>query len=531
MIAWTVSPRDGNGRFEQVERLTAMLKSISVENYRGFRSRTEVKLKPLTVLLGRNSSGKSSLTRIFPLLQQSLERQSSSPILWTADSVDLGNVADVITHGQDGSELRLSIKVEAGSLRQFLSRRSYGPYRYPETRPAEIQYTLRLSADGARTRFNGIEIVYDGQTLKVDWSKEGIIERFVVDDTVYDFGTSAYTVDTKSIFPEITRSISRDDVARTRREPLFFDPVGPALLNVIHGRTSQEKVAYLARTFTYMPSATVKDDLRIFPNVVGKKITDSNSRRISACSMINDLPNIMSFLEYEISPILLGAGYIGPARASGNRFDRIQELAVNRLNSRGDNTAMYVYSLSHDELKTFNDLMMRACGHFLNVDESGPGHVSIKIGRQGYSYLENIADVGFGFSQLVPVVAQLHAVRERENTGSPYSSPHAVLAVEQPELHLHPAMQANLADLFAGAINSPTELAKSTTIVVETHSETFISQVGRLIASGDLSSDSVAIYFVSKEEKTGESIVEERHFDEDGVIADWPIGFFSANSI
>lgn len=506
-----------------------MLKAISVENYRGFGASTTLHLRPLTILLGRNSSGKSSLTRLIPLLQQSLERQSSSPILWSSDSVDFGNISDVITHDSSASELRIGFRISAPGFHSYLNRSRYAFQQDLDDSTAELEYTMRLSADGARTKFDGVLIRFDDQTIYVDWDSDGNVTRLAVNETSFPLNDAVYKVDTKSIFPEISRIFRKEEITHSARAPIFYDALRGALERVIHGRTAGEKIDFFARTFSFLPRARSRDALKQFPNVVAKKVTDQNSRLISDLSMVNDLPRIMQLLSYLVAPVLLGSAYIGPSRASGKRFDRIQELSVNRLDASGENTAMYVYSLSETERQSFNDLLVRACGHVIQVDESGPGHVSIKVGRQGQTHFENIADVGFGFSQLVPVIAQLHAVRERNRSNHRAAGDSVIFAVEQPELHLHPAMQANLADLFVAAVSRTGADDLSTFIVAETHSETFVSQLGLLIAEGHISKQDVAVYFVEKDDESGKSSLTEKHFDDDGVIADWPIGFFSAH--
>lgn len=505
-----------------------MIKSISVENYRGFKQKATLDFRPLTILLGRNSSGKSSLTRLIPLLQQSLGRQSSSPILWSSEAVDLGNISDVITHESEDKELRIGIKISAPRFLRFLNRNRYEPIVHRDKLNAEIEYIIRLSADGFRTKFDGIEIAFDDQILSVDWNSSGIVESFSVNGECYPLNGAVYSVETKSLFPDISRSIIKAEIEKSTRTPIFYDPIRKALESVIHGRTASDKIDYFARRFSFIPKADARETLKSFPNVVPKKITDANARYLSDLSMINDLPAIMRYLEISISPIFLSSAYIGPSRASGKRFDRIQELAVNRLDSSGENTAMYIYSLNSEERSSFNDLLIRACGHVLDVEDSGPGHVSIKIGRHGQTQFENIADVGFGFSQLVPVVAQLHAVRERNVNFEAVDSDEVIFAVEQPELHLHPAMQSSLADLFVGAVKTETTASRTTRILVETHSETLIAQLGVLIAEEQISPEEVAVYFVSKDESTGESSLKEMQFDSSGVITDWPVGFFSA---
>lgn len=506
-----------------------MLRALTVENYRGFIKRTVFELRPLTILLGRNSSGKSSLTRLVPLFQQSLARFSASPVLWSSDSVDMGNICDVISHGSDDKELRIGFRVSARHLQQSLRRFNYGPFSPSSTLvDDEVEYVVRLMADGPRTKFVGIEIEVAGQKLRLDWNGEGVVTHIDVDGRDYKLASGQLRVETSTLFPEITRQRERDDVVRYRRAGLATDELAAALEAVVHARTSKERVAVTAEQTTLIPRRSAKADVQQLSNVVKKKVNDTNSSKISDLTFIHNVARMLMFLRSELSPIFLSAAYIGPSRASGNRFDRIQELAVSRLDSSGTNAAMYIHSLNEREKETFNELLVRACGHIVKVEDSGVGHVSVKIGRVGQSNFENITDVGFGYSQLVPVIAQLHAVRERPVGLSEAICEDVIFAVEQPELHLHPAMQSSLADLFVSAVKSDADLIDSTTIIVETHSETFVAQLGLLVAEGAISPEDIAIYFVDKDHTNETSVLNRVSYTADGVIDQWPVGFFSA---
>ncbi len=89
-----------------------------------------------------------------------------------------------------------------------------------------------------------------------------------------------------------------------------------------------------------------------------------------------------------------------------------------------------------------------------------------------------IADVGFGVSQLLPIIVECF---------NPDSS---TLLIEQPEIHLHPKGQASMGDLLVDSVNN---LKKS--IIVETHSDLIISRVCTHVVKGDISPDDVAIYY------------------------------------
>lgn len=121
----------------------------------------------------------------------------------------------------------------------------------------------------------------------------------------------------------------------------------------------------------------------------------------------------------------------------------------------------------------------------------------------------NIADAGFGASQVLPLVVQaLAALRN------------SITLAEQPEIHLNPRLQVVLADLFVNMANADHRL------VVETHSEHLLLRVRRLVARGEISPDKVAIYFV---EKRGDaSHIRQIPLGENGDIEPdvWPAGFF-----
>lgn len=502
-----------------------MLDAITVSNYRGFKAATALELKPITVLLGRNSSGKSSLTRLVPLIQQSLERQSSSPVLWASDAVDLGTIKDVINHDAGSEPLTIGFRISGVSL-ETPSQRRRGYWRSRDDINYNIDYEIRLKAEGIRTRFEGLSISINDQCVKLDWNESGVVSSIKVNDVEFAIA-SEYVVLMTSIFPDIINIADVDDRLIRGRGALFYPPLREALSEFFHKRTSEQKIEYWINRFPFTSREEIHDVVQQIPNVVLRRVENKEQIAfLSDCSLLNDLPDIIRYIGSHINAIIGASAYIGPSRASGNRFDRIQELAVNRIDASGINTAMYLYSLDADEMRNFNDLLMSACGHMVEMEESGHGHVSIKVGRFGQGHFENVSDVGFGFSQIIPVVAQLHAVQNNEYSRVKLHSTQVIFAVEQPELHLHPAMQANLADLFAKAAGSSSRQA--TTMLIETHSETMIARLGLLVAEGELDPDDVAVYFVEKDEVSGISNLTKATYNTDGIIDVWPVGFFSS---
>ena len=104
-----------------------------------------------------------------------------------------------------------------------------------------------------------------------------------------------------------------------------------------------------------------------------------------------------------------------------------------------------------------------------------------------------LTDVGFGVSQVLPVVVECL-----------YVPANSTIIMEQPELHLHPSVQASLADLFIDAIHAREKgEERHIQLIVESHSEHFLRRLQRRIAEETLPRESVALYFC--EASRGES--------------------------
>jgi hypothetical protein len=142
----------------------------------------------------------------------------------------------------------------------------------------------------------------------------------------------------------------------------------------------------------------------------------------------------------------------------------------------------------------------------------------IAKGRQEYEVLVKrtadstevpITDVGFGVSQILPVLTLCYYVPE----GS-------TIILEQPEIHLHPAVQAGLADVLIDAIKT-----RNVQIILESHSEHLLRRLQRRIAEEKFSKEDAALYFCEMG-KQGASHLKPLELNEYGYITNWPEDFF-----
>ncbi|MBB1156952.1 AAA family ATPase [Amycolatopsis dendrobii] len=140
--------------------------------------------------------------------------------------------------------------------------------------------------------------------------------------------------------------------------------------------------------------------------------------------------------------------------------------------------------------------------------------VELRVGRLphaqagGAQDLVNIADVGFGVSQTLPVLVALHAAR-----------PGQVVYVEQPEIHLHPRAQVGMGELLVDAA------CRGVIVVAETHSSLVLRSVQTAIANGKISSSDVGLNWFSRDSDTGFSRISKAELDNLGRFGDWPIDF------
>ena len=121
----------------------------------------------------------------------------------------------------------------------------------------------------------------------------------------------------------------------------------------------------------------------------------------------------------------------------------------------------------------------------------------------------SIADVGFGVSQILPVLVLCYYVPE----GS-------TIILEQPEIHLHPSAQTALADIFIDTMKT-----RNVQIILESHSEHLLRRLQRRVAEEQLGDRDAALYFCQTSDR-GRSEIVALELDPYGNINNWPDGFF-----
>lgn len=520
------------------------MESFRLSNFRSLKKTGDLALRPITIFVGANSSGKSSALRVLPLFKQSVPARSSVPLLWYGDLVDFGDVNTTKASYSSDDYLHVGMSVAlsqiySGYWREDLPKElSATNLEYDlwlqegEDRRTQLhRFTLRVNEDTidvtldptsakASIKFNGHSL--DGVLLRSDLSPsiKGLVPTFK------GAATSA-TGSAEDLLPSYV-SWMLGDVAESILE--YFK-------ERLHGNTSRTKVAAIAARFRYCNEQDFKARILAYRGRDRWWTRYTESVRASGGDALKELRGLyfmafltqtnVAFSEY-MRLLCKCMSYIAPVRATGQRYYRFQELSVDQIDPQGKNLAMFLNSLTSQRLKSFSAWVSQQIGYDVKVLRS-EGHVSICLAEEGSSDFRNIADMGYGFSQILPIMAQIWLNMEGSlEDWEMIKNPPFICTIEQPELHLHPAYQEAFADTMAASV-SKCEAdgvdGRRIRFLVETHSEAILNRLGDLVADGALKADDVAIYVFEKQ-LSGATDVKLAEFRDNGVLKNWPFGFF-----
>ena len=131
----------------------------------------------------------------------------------------------------------------------------------------------------------------------------------------------------------------------------------------------------------------------------------------------------------------LAVQYFQPIRSRGDRYYRVEGISNKTVDSDGSNAPMILYMMSDYEKINFREWCKEYLGFYYSLENIGDGteSTSIFVNMNGESHGHNLTDVGFGYSQIFPIVLSIW-----QNCVYNANVSRQLVLIEQPELHLHP---------------------------------------------------------------------------------------------
>lgn len=432
-----------------------MLHQLTLKNFKSWAAIEGMRIAPITGLFGTNSSGKSSVLQSLLLLKQTLESADRSLPLHLGserDYVELGSFQDVIHKHVTDAHLEFAFKWD-------------------------LRRTLKIEDPTNPTQ----PPLFQGNTL--DFSTEIALsqDKIRVQNLCYTLGGQSFALSRQD-------SGNQYDISPTSRDSnfRFIRTLG--------------RVWDLPQPFKFHG----------FPD-----------QAITYFQNSGFLPDLQRQVEELFSSIY----YLGPLREPPKRryvwsggepedMGRRGERTVDAiLAARGRNA--YISPGHKKRKKTLEERIawwLKELGliHSFSVASigNGSGLFEVKVKKGPHSPEVLVTDVGFGVSQILPVLVLCYYVPE----GS-------TILLEQPEIHLHPSVQMGLADVFIDVMKN-----RNIQIILESHSEHLLTRLQRRLAEEELDTENVALYFCS----TGPSgsVLESLTLDLFGNIVNWPTDFF-----
>lgn len=539
-----------------------MLKQIELKNFKAFSENGAIaELAPITLICGQNSAGKSSLMQSLLMLSQTIQLQDnnldSPDIVTSGKYVDLGNFNSLLNSHDPSKILQISLAFQnTKSTRKFL----------------ENKITLLFESSQKDNKSNGnyfgilkriefLSILPDSKDFHFCLNRKNVERSFSFDPNT-NFRRIIECLPQGSREMYMYKRIQKDKYNSTRSKlikafqfslnnnasKIELNKISKQLEEIDYQEKKSESLDDGDRLLTgYLYPRTI-DKLKSFilsnrerfinfggngsyiPSSYEDQYTENKDPTIADMYMQRIASHISSF-NFALNNSIGRLSYLGPLRSAPQRsYSHKIGKALSVGNSGEDIVQMLRVGIDqiNDKQKLIQDYLNEECISLgipykfhtsLKSDDVAGDLVILNVTDIRTNTIVALTDVGFGISQLLPIIVQAIYSYETSKSRS------GLLLVEQPELHLHPNLQAKIAD-FIIKKSQPTQNREGLQWIIETHSESLIRRLQRRVKEKQIKPEDVSILYVDRVGDYG-SVIKRMRLDEYGDFIDsWPDGFF-----
>ncbi|MCY4630942.1 MAG: DUF3696 domain-containing protein [bacterium] len=445
-----------------------MFTSMRALNFKSWRDTGDLDLRPITGFFGSNSSGKTSLLQLLLLLKQ------------TAASADRRQVLNL---GGDSSA-----QVSLGLIRDVF-------FNHESNQTMSLRFQWRLS-EGALTP---PDPTYPGSTLfSSEWmsfqtdialrGEQPFVKRLEYAAEDANVAMAASNTRGSRIDPEykLDAQIGNNHDFLTRRGPGRAWPLPPPA----------KCYGFPDEVSAYFRNADFVSELEL-------ELERQFGNRLFYLGPLRTYPK-RQYTWQGSRPSDVGP--TGEHAVDALLASRLRRKSNTRkLNRLG--RAIRLITMEEHVAEWLCDLALISAFKVERISQDADIY-RVRVARAQDSTEVLLTDVGFGVSQILPVLVLLAYVE----SGS-------TILLEQPEIHLHPSVQAGLADIIVEAAT-----VRKVQVIVESHSEHLLRRLQRRVSEQALSADDVALYFCKNSGVSSEIAPLELNMF--GEIANWPLEFF-----
>ena len=437
-----------------------MLTHLQIKNFKGWRDTGDIRMSPITLFFGANSSGKSSIGQFLMMLKQTIEYPDRKAVFYSGSrdsAVEFGSYTDMVYHHKKDNNIK---------------------FEYSWSMPEDLTLTDSLS-----------ESTYVGDCI--------------------NFLAEIGLLNADSQTPNVS-SFNYD---------LLHDE--EAVLSIRMERLKQ-KSEYVIDAKQYSLKRNTGRPWNIGAPVRFYGFPDSVVAYYQNAEFVQEI-NLCH------ENLFKSVYYLGPLRTKPERLYIWTGNEPESVGYSGENTVAAILAARerlinlghHQHYKSFEVIIAEKLKEMCLIDKFEVESISessqayaVKVKTRGSSDWVGLSDVGFGISQVLPVLVECF-----------YAPANSIIIIEQPELHLHPSAQAALADVMIDIINSREDgNNRNIQLIIETHSEYFLNRLQRNIAEEKISKNQVSAYFADVTRSPTQLVPLE--IDEYGDICNWPDDFF-----
>jgi predicted ATPase len=507
-----------------------MLQKIGIENYKAFKE-AQIPIKPITIFLGANSVGKSSIIQLLLLLQQTGKeglKSYKSALKLYGGYVNLGDSKNLIHKKDVTQDIKIQFELRSKKLKNlfgnsflesFIDNFESIPKYIPVTAFKDIRNKKIKSSEDLKIFIDAYLKLLENEKAKeyineVKWLLEnrsffkiGEISRKNKADIVsaYEFLNSLSKIIKTETF-DISIKISHKDNSFYLSELILFHK-DTKIISI-----SNKEKFQITSDITKINETIVNEIKNVFNsyNTIFSSFEFRGKEKLNStlAIFISEILNTaLGELKQEFTESKIN--YVSPLRAHPKRYYMLDKDKINVTLDTLDGDAIADVLKDNSAIKSKVNNWLKKFQLQVNVEEFKEVIHHLKIKQNNLDL--DITDVGFGISQLLPVIIQGFLSADDSTT-----------IIEQPEIHLHPKIQAELADLFIDIIKNS---GKEKKLIIETHSEYLLKRLRRRISEGKISPNDVSICLFHPHSETKPAYIENLEIAKKGFF-EWPLDFY-----